>query len=127
VARVVPGGPGLQLLHPAPARDVSHSSPNASGATFDSIHFLLVALAPAQFVFQGDPLIANGCSLLVPIAGPDYVAMLPMTQYAFFLRSVRIPLPESLVNTTLYFQDFYTDPTMTQFVSTQRLEVQIVK
>lgn len=99
----------------------------ASGASFGSIHLLLVALAPAQFVFQGDPLVANGCSLLVPIAGPDFVAMLPMGPYAFFPVSARIPLPESLVSTTLYFQDFHANATLTQFVSTQRLEVQVVK
>ncbi len=99
----------------------------ASGAAFGSIHFLLVALAPAQFVFQGDPLIADGCSLLVPIAGPDFIAMLPMGTNPLSLQAVRIPLPESLATTTLYFQDFHTNATMTQFVSTQRLEVQIVK
>ena len=63
----------------------------------------------------------------MPSVGPDYVAMLPMGPYGFFLRSARIPLPEFLSNTTLYFQDFHIDATMTQFVSTQRLEVQVVK
>ncbi|MCB9877324.1 MAG: hypothetical protein H6835_06950 [Planctomycetes bacterium] len=50
-----------------------------------------------------------------------------MGPYAFFPTALVIPLPEHLPDGTLYFQDFHTDATFTQLLSTQRLEVPIVK
>jgi hypothetical protein len=89
--------------------------------------FLVLGLAPTQFVFQGFSLVADGCSLLVPSAGADHIAIVDMGPYAFFPLTALIPLPENLSNFTLYCQGFHLDPSLGQLLSTQRLEVPLVR
>jgi len=88
---------------------------------------LVLGLAPTQFVFQGVSFVQDGCSLLVPIDGPDHIAIVEMSGFSWLPLTTVIPLPEYLSNFTLYCQAFHLPTTMTQWVSTQRLEVPLAR
>lgn len=96
-----------------------------NGAPPNAIHLLVMATEPAQGLLTGIPLFTNGCWLLVPNVGPDHLGILfDVGSSASWL----LPLPEFLGSDTFYFQDFHTDASGNfVLVSTQRLEVPIVK
>lgn len=96
-----------------------------SGAPANAIHLLVVATAPAQGLLVGIPPFVDFCWLLVPNVGPDHLGILVDVGSS---ASWHLALPEFLGNGTFYFQDFHTDASGNfQFVSTQRLEVPVVK
>ncbi|MEZ6037173.1 MAG: hypothetical protein R3F29_06810 [Planctomycetota bacterium] len=97
-----------------------------NGGPLTSLHVLAMATAPASGLLVGIPPFVDGCWLLVPNVGPDYLGLVGVgfgygAQWNF-------ALPEWLVDDTFYFQDFHTDDSgQFQLVSTQRLEVPIGK
>lgn len=70
-----------------------------------------------------------GCRLLVPASGPNYVGTFFTLTDSASESSIDLALPEFLSPATVYFQWFFLQPgaNAVDFVSTQRLEVDIVK
>ncbi|MEZ6037777.1 MAG: hypothetical protein R3F29_09875 [Planctomycetota bacterium] len=101
--------------------------PRVSGAAWDSLHLMVVAMQPAQVQLFGLDPIQDGCWLLVPPNGPDHLGILDLRVGS--LCDWSLPLPEYVASTTLYLQDFHTVGNGAPFelVSTPRLEVPIVK
>lgn len=85
-----------------------------------------MATAPASVQLFGIPPFVDGCWLLIPSTGPDFLGIvdvgfghLPVWNFV---------LPEFLVSYTYYFQDFHTDGSANfSLVSTQRLAVPLVR
>jgi hypothetical protein len=106
----------------------NNSRVRVNGASANAIHLLVLATAPppAPYVFFGLPPFVNGCWLLVPSIGPDYLGIIDV-QVGSSLTTI-LPLPEQLNNMTLYFQDFHTDASGNfSLLSTKRLDVPLVK
>ena len=96
------------------------------GAAPDSIHALVMATAPASQILVGVPPIVDGCWLLVPNIGPDFVGILDLRVGDD--ASWTLPLPEFLDSDEFWFQDFHTVGLGDlSFVSTQRLALPVVK
>ena len=96
------------------------------GAASDSIHAVLMATSTASQLLVGVPPITDGCWLLVPNIGPNYVGLLDLRVGAN--PAWTLPLPEFLTPDTFYFQDFHTvGGGLFEFVSTQRLSLPITK
>jgi hypothetical protein len=100
------------------------SSVRSRNAPANSLHLMLVALAPAN-VPVSDPILAANCSLLVPFTGPDYLGNMPLAVGNDV--SWQLPLPETLPVLTLHFQDWVLDPTNNLLYGTRRLTVPLVK
>ncbi len=85
-----------------------------------------MAMAPASALLFGVPPFVNGCWLLIPNVGPDFVGIVGVG-YGH-IPVWNLSLPEFLTSDTYYFQDFHTDGSAKfALVSTQRLAVPTVK
>ncbi|MEZ6036455.1 MAG: hypothetical protein R3F29_03165 [Planctomycetota bacterium] len=97
-----------------------------TGAAFDSLHVLAMATGTASVPISGVPPIVDGCTLLIPSIGPDFLGLFGLAlgdavQFA-------LPLPESLISATFYFQDFHTvGGGVFDLLATERLELSIVR
>ena len=100
------------------------SSVRTFNAPANSLHLMLVALAPAN-VPVSDPILGSNCSLLVPFTGPDYLGNMPLAVGNDV--SWQLPLPETLPVVTLYFQDWILDPATNLFAGSRRLTVPLAK
>ncbi|MBL8756119.1 MAG: hypothetical protein JNK15_22690 [Planctomycetes bacterium] len=94
------------------------------GAPAGSITVAIVATQTASLQLFGVPPVADGCWLLVPLAGPDYLGLLP--PIAAQNGGWGLPLPEGLDSSTLYFQAVSLEAGGT-FRTSARLHVPIVK
>lgn len=144
--------PGLGLEHVAPYIHPSAPAPVSSGigcgtgqlswlgsqwigdgsvsvrmtnAPAGAIATVLFATSTASLQLFGLPPVVDGCWLLVPTAGPDYLGFVdpqfgPNATWTF-------PLPESLSSFTLRLQGVHFDATNTQVLTTARLSVPLVK
>ncbi|MCB9879463.1 MAG: hypothetical protein H6835_17855 [Planctomycetes bacterium] len=97
----------------------------SAGAPNGSVHLLVLADAGINvpLVFPG--LVAPGCSLFVPVSGPDYLGMFPAALGGVVLWT--LPLIEGLPAQTLHFQDWYLDPATGLLFNSPGLAVPIVK
>lgn len=96
--------------------------PRAIGATGSSVHVLMVAIDAVNLPVV-HPLVAPGCTQLVPSSGPNHLGVLPLG----FGSTVdwRLSLPEQLPPMTLHFQDWIYDAYHDNFHSTAGLSVPI--
>lgn len=95
------------------------------GAPSGTFTVVLAATAPASLQLFGVGGVHDGCWLLVPIAGPDYLGMLPpvIGTNGFW----QLPLPEAIADTDLRFQAVTFDPATNEFFSSSRLTVPVRK
>lgn len=98
--------------------------PRVQGAGTNDLHLMLLAIGTAN-VPVAHPLLGNGCTLLVPFTGPEYVVSLPPlvgndAQWT-------LPLPEALPAITLYFQDWVLQANNGLFWGTGRLNVPLTR
>lgn len=95
-----------------------------SGAATNSLHVMLMATDVISLPLINIAPIQNGCWLLVPNAGAEYIGMFGLQVGSNV--SYPIPLPEFLSSETFYFQDFHSVAgTAFELVSTPRLELPI--
>ncbi|MEZ6037854.1 MAG: hypothetical protein R3F29_10265 [Planctomycetota bacterium] len=94
------------------------------GASSYDLHLMLVAVGTVDVPLV-DPLIAAGCSLLVPPSGPEYLGMMPLATGGDV--SWPLPLPEHVPATTLHFQDWMLSTYTGLLTATRRLSVPLVK
>lgn len=97
-----------------------------SGAPVGAWHIAVVGTATTSVPLTNVVPFENGCFLLVPASGPDFLGLLPVGWDSTYYWN--IPLPENLDSSTLYFQVFHT-PNNVDFTlrGTQRLALPIVK
>lgn len=88
-----------------------------SSAHANDLHFLVVGLGLTNQPIA-HPLVAPGCALLVPT---NDIGILPLQIGAY--PAWPMALPENLVSTHLFFQDWVYDPTANQLTATDRLSV----
>jgi hypothetical protein len=98
--------------------------PRVQGAGANDLHLMLLAIGTAN-VPIAHPILGNGCTLLVPFTGPEYIASLPPlvgndAQWT-------LPLPEALSPVTLYFQDWVLQANNGLFWGTGRLSVPLTR
>ena len=98
--------------------------PRVQGAGVNDLHLMLLAIGTAN-VPVAHPLLGNGCTLLVPFTGPEYIASLPAlvgndAQWT-------LPLPEALSPVTLHFQDWVLQANNGLFWGTGRLTVPLTR
>lgn len=98
--------------------------PRVQGAGANDLHLMLLALGTANVPIV-HPILGNGCTLLVPFTGPDYIASLPplIGNDVFW----QLPLPEGLPSTTLHFQDWVLQASNGLFWGTGRLSVPLTR
>ncbi len=96
-----------------------------TGSPTNALHLMVAATAAIDTPLIIPGLIGAGCSLYVPISGPYYLGMFPTAVGSSV--SWYLALPEALANQTLYFQDWYLDPTTLLLYNSVRLAVPIVK
>lgn len=115
-------GPTVSVL--ADHQRIGHelAGPAAFSAPAGALHLMLLATASANAPLV-DPIVGSGCTLLVPLAGPDYLGMFPLGIGANV--QWRLPLPENLPNTTIYMQDWILEADG-RLYGTQGLQVQLV-
>jgi hypothetical protein len=94
-------------------------------APANSFTAIAVATAPASLQLFGVGGVHDGCWLLVPLSGPDYLGLLgPIVGSS---GSFALPLPEALTNVALRFQAVTYDGATNEFYSSSRLNVPIGK
>jgi hypothetical protein len=86
---------------------------------------VIVATAPFSYLLNGLPPVVNGCWLLVPNVGPDFIGLLPVTLGPS--ATWPFPLPGQLDPMTAYFQGVHFDASNSVIYTTQRLAVPLVK
>jgi hypothetical protein len=96
-----------------------------TNAPVGAISLVLFATGTASAQLFGLPPVVDGCWLLVPTGGPDYLGFVdpqlgPTATWTF-------GLPEQLAPFTLRLQGVHFDATNTQVLSTARLSVPLVK
>jgi hypothetical protein len=96
-----------------------------TNAPVGGITTVLFATATASAQLFGLPPVVDGCWVLVPTGGPDYLGFVdpqlgPTSTWTF-------ALPESLAPFTLRLQGVHFDATNTQVLTTARLSVPLVK
>ncbi len=102
-----------------------HCGVEFTNAPANSFTVVAAATAPASLQLFGIGGVQDGCWLLLPLSGPDYLGMLgPVlgTSGAFPL-----PLPEAVDNVALRFQAVTFDGSTGLFTSSNRLNVPIGK
>jgi hypothetical protein len=95
-----------------------------TAAPAGSFTTVVLATSTASLQLFGIGGVHDGCWLLVPIAGPDYLGMLPPdvgTTGAW-----QLSLPEGLAPFTLRAQAVTYDPASGEFYSSNRLNVPLV-
>jgi hypothetical protein len=96
-----------------------------TNAPANSFTALAVATATASVQLFGIGGVQDGCWLLLPLSGPDYLGLLgPIVGSS---GAFPLPLPEGLTNMTLRFQAITFDGNTGQFTSSSRLNVPIGK
>tara|TARA_R110002072_G_scaffold87129_2_gene196581 strand:+ start:31632 stop:33914 length:2283 start_codon:yes stop_codon:yes gene_type:complete len=97
-----------------------------SGAAANALHVMLMATDVISLPLNNISPIQNGCWLLVPNAGSQFVGTFGLQIGSN--ASYPLPLPSFLSNATYYFQDFHTVAGATfELVSTPRLELPIAR
>lgn len=97
-----------------------------SGAPSGAIHILVFGTGAQNLSLAGTPGVASGCRLLVPLSGPGSIGAELHIQSGVDARW-DFPLPAFLASFTFRCQDFYLAPGGSEFVATQRLEVDLAK
>ncbi len=95
------------------------------GAPANSFTMAVVATSSASLQLFGIGGVHDGCWLLVPLNGPDYLGSLPpiVAGNGYW----QLPLPEALSNLTLRVQAITFDPASNELFSSNRLTVSLVK
>lgn len=94
-------------------------------APANSITMVIAALAPASLQMFGFEGVHDGCWLLVPIAGPDFITLLSPIQGPDGNWSV--PLPEWLDDDQIHFQGVTLDAATNEYFTTRRMTVELNK
>lgn len=94
------------------------------GAPSNALHFLLLSTARVDRPIL-NPVVVPGCRLLVDSGATAFIGILDLRIGANVRWS--LPIPEFLSSGVFHFQDWHTDRGGVQFVSTQRLQVPLVK
>ena len=94
-----------------------------TNAPANSFTACALATAPASLQLFGVGGVHDGCWLLVPLAGPDYLGLLG--PFAATAAQFLIPLPEGLPNFTLRAQAITFDGATGEFYSSNRLNAPI--
>ncbi len=93
------------------------------GAPAGALQVALVGYQVASQPLVSIPGVQSGCWLLVPNTGAGHLGILPLQVGGTVAWD--LPLPEWLDPLDLYFQGFHSDAAMTNFLSTQRLNVPV--
>lgn len=94
-------------------------------APANSITMVVAALSTASLQMFGFAGVHDGCWLLVPISGPDYITL--FGPIAGPDGNWSIPLPEWLDDDQFHFQGITLDGTTNEFFTTNRMTVEVNK